>query len=316
MMLSRLVSEAGLPPIVEATRIDDQGFGLDNVLTRATLEDGTEVLLRFNPAEKRAPRLRALFLARHQVGAPRLYASDDEGTSLLAFVPGRSLAEQIADIGADDQVWKRAGAAFARVHAVKFPAPLQGEFGANELVLTPLDPADQLHGNLDSVQPWVREEQRHILPAVDSLHQLIDRYAAEIRSETPCLTHGDANLLNVIVNEDAVTLIDWDTPAVRYPLDELSALDEHVYLCDGGAGLPPAFFSGYGRDVSVDLLLIYRMVGCLGWLSGDEWSDWAADKALPPSARHRLKRWHGRLLRWTQQIPDLTRAVESHSMSW
>lgn len=307
-VLTRLVAEAGLAPVVEAAEIDDQGHGLDNTLIRATLEDGTEVLLRINPAKPTDPRVRARFLAQARVGAPRTYASDDSGAALLEFVPGRTLAEQLADGMADDRIWAGIGAAFARVHAVKFPAPLQGQLGPTELVLAPLDPVDQLHANVDRVQPWVQGNQPHLLPAIDSLHQLIDRRGAEIRSETPCLIHGDVNLLNIIVSEDAVTLIDWDGPAVRYPLDELSALDEHVYLC-GGAGLPSAFFTGYGRDVAADLLLIYRIVGCLGWLSGDDWTEWADDESIPPPARQRLMRWHERLLRWTQRIPDLTRAI-------
>ena len=45
----------------------------------------------------------------------------------------------------------------------------------------------------------------------------------------PCLTHGDANLLNITVAAQ-VTLIDCDFTAIRYLLAELSALDGHVYL--------------------------------------------------------------------------------------
>jgi hypothetical protein len=45
---------------------------------------------------------------------------------------------------------------------------------------------------------------------------------------------------------------------VRYPIDELSALDQHVYL-NGAKGLPAAFNDGYGREVPRDLLLAYGM---------------------------------------------------------
>lgn len=76
------------------------------------------------------------------------------------------------------------------------------------------------------------------------------------RAEVPCLAHGDSNPLNIIVGGHAVTLIDWDLPAVRFPLAELSALDEHVYLA-GRDGLPPVFFTGYGRTVPADLLLAW-----------------------------------------------------------
>jgi hypothetical protein len=81
----------------------------------------------------------------------------------------------------------------------------------------------------------------------------IGHRASNIRADVPCLTHGDANLLNITVAEQ-VTLIDCDFTAIRYLLAELSALDEHVYLT-AGIGLPPAFFAGYGRAVPADLLL-------------------------------------------------------------
>ena len=102
-----------------------------------------------------------------------------------------------------------------------------------------------------------------------------------------------------------MTLIDWDFPAVRYPIDELSALDEHVYL-NGATGLPAAFFDGYGREVPRDLLLAYRMVGCLNWLSSDDWDQWARDTTVPAPARNRLDRWHDRLVEWVDQTPQLS----------
>jgi len=40
--------------------------------------------------------------------------------------------------------------------------------------------------------------------------------------EVPCLVHGDSNFHNVIVGADS-DLIDWDGPAVRYPLDHAAA---------------------------------------------------------------------------------------------
>ncbi|HET9561908.1 MAG TPA: hypothetical protein VFP01_07370 [Propionibacteriaceae bacterium] len=131
----------------------------------------------------------------------------------------------------------------------------------------------------------------------------IGHRAGNIRADVPCLTHGDANLLNITVAEQ-VTLIDCDFTAIRYLLAELSALDEHVYLT-AGIGLPPAFFAGYGRAVPADLLLAYRKFGCLRWLSSAQWKRWEVDRAMPASARRRLRRWHQRLLEWVTRMPAL-----------
>ena len=56
-------------------------------------------------------------------------------------------------------------------------------------------------------------------------------------------------------------------PVGPVSLAELSAL-EHAYL-HGLDGLPAAFFAGYG-EVSARLVLAYWIVGCIGWLSGDD----------------------------------------------
>ena len=143
--------------------------------------------------------------------------------------------------------------------------------------------------------------------ALDRVATFVAAHATEIRAEAPAITHGDTNLLNIIASDRAVQLIDWDFPMVRYPLAELSALDEHAYL-HGLDGLPGAFFSGYGQ-VSAELLLAYRIVGCIGWLSGDDWDEWNADPNLPEVARTRLQRWRHRLLEWAKATPVLSTAL-------
>ena len=307
--LDQLVAAAGLPAVVSTERIDEQCDGLDNLLIKATLADGREVLLRQSGVQDADPTPRAAFLKAHVVGAPCLLAASCGGATLVDFVPGRQLAEMVAIDQVDDRTWALTGVAFARVHAVRFPAPLQGQVNPRSTVLEPLDPVDQLMACLDEARPWLTEHQLGLVPALDHLRAFIRGRAGDIRAEVPCLTHGDANLLNIIVGEHAVTLIDWDFPAVRYPLAELSPLDEHVYL-SGGDGLPPAFFAGYGRTVPADLLLAYRMVGCFNWLSGRDWEPWEADTAMPISARRRLRRWHERLVEWVGRTPDLIRILE------
>jgi Phosphotransferase enzyme family len=172
-------------------------------------------------------------------------------------------------------------------------------------MLHPLDPVDQLLSKINFSTSWVTHHRPNALPALGRLTDFVWRRVGEIRAERPCLVHGDANLLNIIVGDDQVTLIDWDFPGVRYPIDELSALDEHAYL-NGAEGLPAAFFDGYGRDIPRDLLLAYRMVGCLNWLSSDDWDQWAHDSTVPAPARNRLALWHDRLVEWVDQMPQLS----------
>jgi aminoglycoside phosphotransferase (APT) family kinase protein len=308
-VLDQLVVAAGLPSVVSVDPVGEDGDGLDNVLTRATLADGRQVLLRESRARHPDPTLRAAFLKAQDVGAPTLLATSHGGATLVDFVPGRQLAELVATDQADDRTWVLTGAAFARIHAVRFPAPLQGQVNPDSIVLRPLDPVEQLIADVDQASPWLAVHHPGVLPVVALLRGFIRARTREIRAELPCLTHGDANLLNVIVGEQAVTLIDWDFPSVRYPLAELSALDEHVYL-SGGDGLPPAFFAGYGRNAPADLLLAYRMTGCFRWLSSSDWEHWEADTTMPAAARNRLHRWHDRLVEWAGRTPDLARRLE------
>ncbi len=299
----------GLPAVVSTEPVGAKCDGLDNVLTKATLADGRQVVLRESRVQHADPTPRAAFLKIQEVGAPRLLAASCDEASLVDFVPGRQLAELVASDQVADRTWALTGNAFARVHAVRFPTPLQGQVNPDSIVLKPTDPVGQLIADTDQTRPWLAEHQSEVLPAVDHLRAFIRARGPEVRSEVPCLIHGDANLLNIIVGERAVTLIDWDFPAVGYPLAELSALDEHVYL-GGGEGLPHAFFAGYGRTVPADLLLAYRMVGCFRWLSSGEWERWAVDTTIPTSARQRLRHWHERLSTWARRTPDLAHTLE------
>jgi aminoglycoside phosphotransferase (APT) family kinase protein len=308
-VLNRLVSAAGLPSVQTTEPVDELAYGLDNKLTKAVLADDREVLLRISSVEQTPPLVRTRLLQAWGVSVPRLYAATDTGATLWEFVPGRPLGDLVEQASASDRVWHLTGAVFATVHAVRFPAPLQGTLSRSSAVLQPLDPVDQLHVSIADARPWVSRHRPQLLPVLTHLHRFLDRRAGDIRAEQPCLTHGDANLLNVIVGQHAVRLIDWDFPAVRYPLAELSALDEHVYL-HGGTGLPPAFFAGYGRHVPAELLLAYRICGCLAWLSSNDWAHWKADVTMPRAARQRLNRWHDRLLTWAAQTPQLAASLD------
>ncbi|WP_431887629.1 phosphotransferase enzyme family protein [Nocardiopsis alba] len=307
--LNRLVAAAGLPSVTSVRPINGDGDGLDNHLVKAELTDGRAVVLRQSRVESASPESRIGFLRANGVTTPELYAADGEGASLWEFVPGRTLAEAVEADAATDTVWRRTGEALAEVHGVVFPAPLQGPIEVDALTLRPVDPVEELHASLHESAVWVEREHPHLLEALRRVEDFVAERAAEIRAERPTVTHGDINLLNIVVTDDeAVRLIDWDFPTVRYPLAELAAFDEHAYL-HGLEGLPHAFFEGYGRAVPEDLLLAYRVVGCLGWLSSDDWREWDETPDLPGPARTRLRAWHERLLAWADRLPDLVKAL-------
>lgn len=166
------------------------------------------------------------------------------------------------------------------------PSSLQGPINLDGVALRPLDPVEELQTSIRASRSWAADHLVQAHGALDQVAAFIEANTSRIRDERPVLTHGDTNLLDIIVNEHTVTLIDWDYPAVRYPLAELSALDEHAYL-HGLDGLPSSFFTGCGKPVSPELLSAYRVVGCLGWLRSDEWSSWQSDPDLPEPARQR-----------------------------
>jgi hypothetical protein len=135
------------------------------------------------------------------------------------------------------------GEAYQQIHAVEFPAPLCGPFGPERLELAPCDPVALLHSKVEAVEPAVRSQRPTMVTSLARLRDRIDA-GQELRREVPCLVHSDANFHNIVVGTDRVTLIDWDYPAVRYPLEELERLEEHAYL-HGLSELPAAFFAGY-----------------------------------------------------------------------
>jgi hypothetical protein len=242
-------------------------------------------------------------LSLHDVGAPHLYAANDTGAVLVDFIPGETLSALARRRGVGDREWRMVGVAYRRIHAVQFPPPLRGPFGPKHLELTPEDPVDLLHSRVDAAEPAVGSQQPALLPALGRLRERIDARANELRQEVPCLAHTDANFHNIIVGTDHATLIDWDYPAVRYPLEELEALEEHAYL-NGVAELPASFFAGYGKEVSRPLLRLHRIVGCLGSLGSSEWSEMAEDRRFPADLRHMIRGWDQQLRHWILRIDD------------
>lgn len=296
--LDELVSSASLPPVSSVQALDDRGF--DNELLLGVLTDGRQVLLRQNLESASPPLARAAFLSLHQVGAPQLHAANSSGAVLVDFIPGETLAALCRRSPAGDDVWRMVGEAYRRIHAVHFPSGLRGQFGPDRLELEPCDPVELLHSKVNEVELVVRTQRPALTGSLAKLRSRIDARADELRAQQPCLVHSDPNFHNIVVSNERATLIDWDYPAVHYPLEELEALEEHAYL-HGIPGLPAAFLAGYGIEVSRPLLRLYRIVGNLGVLNS-EWSEMAADPRHPANLRSMLAVWDWQLREWLDQI--------------
>lgn len=296
--LDRLVSVAGLPPAESAEPFP--GLGLDNTLLRATLVGGHEVLLRqMRPGP--SPLRRHRFL--EPLGAPRMWAADDGGASLVDFVPGEPLAAVAAAGRLDDVTWRLLGQAFARVHAVRFAPTLQGPYSAAGLTLISHDPAADLLEAVAAAEGWVRTHRPHLADQVPVLRRRIEVNADRLRGRESALLHGDANFHNVVVGLRSVVLIDWDVPEVGDPVRELAGLEGHAYL-HGFRELPSSFHDGYGADVPRDLLRLYRIVGHLQVLSSPGWARMVSGAAdLPAPVVAMLRGFYDG---WSDWVDDLS----------
>ncbi|GAA1598757.1 hypothetical protein GCM10009804_64150 [Kribbella hippodromi] len=295
------MAAASLPPVAETAPLP--GLGLDNQLLLATLVNDQQVLLRQGPASI-SPAPRARFLELHQVGAPRLWAADESGAVLVDFVAGETMVAAAERGAVTDEVWRRLGQAYAQVHRVQFPRTLTGKFGPQGLELSPDDPVENLLTTVDSGEPWVGRHRPYLTGHLARLRSRIKERADEVRAEIPCLSHGDPNWHNVVVGDGSATLIDWDFPAVRYPLDELAGVEEHAYI-HGFAELPAAFFAGYGREVSRPLLRLYRIASCLRTLSSPDWAGMLVDEAMPAGQLAMIRRFYQGWSNWFDDLPGL-----------
>lgn len=277
------------------------GRGFDNDVALVDLVDGDPVVLR-RFREPRAPEgPRAAFLDAHQLPAPRLLASAE--ASLVEFVPGRLLGDLIETGDADDVVWRAVGCAYRQVHDVVFPPGLAGELRPDGLVLRPLDPVAELHAQLETAVDGLARRSPATLAHLPRLHQPVDAAAEPLRQAGTALGHGDINMWNVVVEAGRATLIDWDSPRVGDPAMEVALLDKHAALFNHGAGLPVAFFAGYGARTEPNTS-VHRVVQTVHWVASDDWDEFAADPYLPDAVTERaLGHWLPALLGYLEHLP-------------
>lgn len=173
-ILAALLSRAGLPSAVSVTRQTGRGF--DNQISTVVLADRRCVVLRRFRRPRTPEWVRAHFLARHGIPAPALLAANEHG-SLLEFVDGELLGDLIETRRDTTAVWRMVGDAYRRVHAVGFPSGLAGEdLAPDRFVLTVVDPAQELHAQVERAEPGLRrllpECTRHLRALQDVVEEL------------------------------------------------------------------------------------------------------------------------------------------------
>lgn len=297
-LLHKLVAEAGLP---EITSYEDlQGNGFDHLIVHATLADSQEVVLRSRKKSWPLPVGRARFLTEHDLPAPALLGGNEFAT-LYEYVPGEMLYNRVAEDRMTDDSWRSVGTAFRRVHAVRFPSGLSGPFDAGRLVLEAIDPVQDLHERIAAAVPRLEVSLPFVLPHLPRLHAIIDAYADSLRPAPTALLHGDVFPTNIIVGPDRTTLIDWDFPRVADPAQEVSALDEWMYLAGGGC-LADAFFDAYGpRPPNTGL---YRVTGAIGWFGRGPFNGWEIDFTLDEARTEQVTGWRNSLVAYLTDLGD------------
>jgi hypothetical protein len=299
-LLHEIVATAGLPEVTSFEVLSGHGF--NHEILRATLADGRQVVLRHQQDEPRPlPFGQARFLAEHDVPAPTLLGGSEFAT-LYDFIPGAMLSELVAEDRMTDDRWRSAGTAFRRLHAVRFPPRLKGEFGADELILEPADPVTDLHEMLTDAEPRLKASIPAVVPHLPRLHAVIDEHAEPLRETPTALLHWDVYPANIIIGPTETTLIDWGEPRVGDPAKEIAALDEHLYLINRSQ-LPDAFFETYGPR-SQPNTAIYRLTGAVNWFSHGPFAEWGIDPALPPDLKTRVTHWRAALVAYLTDLGD------------
>lgn len=297
-LLHELVAEAGLPEVTSYQELSGHGF--DHQVVHATLADSQQVLLRSREESWPVPVGRARFLTEHDLPAPALLGGNEFAT-LYEYVPGEMLYKLLAENRMTEALWRSVGTAFRRVHAVRFPSGLSGPFGPDSLTLKPIDPVQDLHERIAAAEPRLEANLPFVLPHLPRLHAIIDAHADPLRLATTALLHNDVFPANIIVGADRTTLIDWDWPRVADPAQEVSALDEWMYLA-GDTHLPEPFFDAYGpRPPNTSL---YRVTGAISWFGRGVFNGWEIDSSLDEARTHQVQGWRDSLVAYLTGLGD------------
>lgn len=303
-LLTELLQQAGLPTAVSVTPLNGRGF-TDQINT-VTLANGRQVILRVL-SKLRTPAFgRAKFLAYHNIPAPALLAATEHAT-LEEFIEGETLGDLIETGRDTDRVWHLVGEAYRRVHAIGFPTGLAAEkLGPEQFVLTPYNPAEELHAQIDKSKPGLQRLIPELLTYLPDLHEMVQAAAPALQAAPTALGHGDINMWNILVAHDRATPIDWDRPCVCDPSMEIALLDKHASLFNR-TGTHPAFFDGYGSPPPEPNTSIHRVVQTLAWATGNDWIDIERDPQVSTELKARHASWLTIML---DHVRDLPRHLE------
>lgn len=296
--LADLLQQAYLPNVVTIRQLTERGF--DNEVYVAQLSGGRQVVLRSwqEPREREEPRAR--FLLTHGVPTPQLLAATPT-CALYDFAPGSLLGDLIETGRATPESWRMVGRAFRRVHAIRFPAGLAGDVQPHQIILSPVDPVEQMHAWITESIPGLRRLAPAVLPYLPALHEIVDRSSVPLRMASTALLHGDDNMWNIIVGENEVSLIDWDGPKIGDPAMEVALLEKHASLFNQ-RGLDRAFFDGYGHPATEPNTSLHRIVQTMQWAAGDDWSSFE-QQDLASDLHARTRNWLQTLLAYVAQLP-------------
>ena len=299
-LLTELLRQAGLPAAVSVTPKTGRGFV--NQISTVTLAGGRQVVLRVFRKPRAPAFARARFFAHHGVPAPALLAATEDA-ALEEFVEGETLGDLIETGRDTDRVWRMVGEAYRRVHAVGFPSGVAGEkLGGDQFILTPYDPAEELHALIDEAEPELRRRLPGREAYLPDLHEVVRAAAAALQAAPTALGHGDVHMWNVLVAHYRATPVDWDAPRVGDPAKEIALLDKHASLFNR-TGIRPAFFDGYGSTPVEPNTSIHRVVQTLQWAASDDWIDTERDPLVSAELKARHASWLPILLDHVRDLP-------------
>ena len=301
-LLSELLGQAALPPARETRLLTGKSF--ERKVFIVGLTDGRTVVLRQWPHRQAPEHSRALFLEMHGVPAPRFLAGSDEG-SLHEYAPGELLGDVI-DANRDlPDVWRAVGTAYRKVHAVRFPSGVTGDVETDRVILRVTDPVSQMHAWIVELARGLDALHPEATGLVREMHALVDQSGQALTTSATSLLHGDVNMWNILVDEGAASLIDWDEPRIGDPAKEIALLDKHAWLFND-SGLDNAFFEGYGAPAAEPNTSLHRVVQTTRWATSSDWVNFET-LFLAPEQLERTRRWKTALRRY---VADLDAHIE------
>lgn len=278
--MKQLLAEAGLTSPVAS--VEPMSGGVGNTMSLATLEDGTQVVLREytwgtraeylgrHGADTQGRRKEAYLLEKARAAgvpvpvvlAQRQGSDDPDGdvpAMLQTFVRGRSLYEALRDGRAD--LLQDVGATLRKIHTITFPGQRTGWI-AGETVA----PNTATWGGFVAAQ--MQRTTQRVLQAADhsaAIGELLRRLPGGIEPDPPVLVHNDATPGNVMVDDERVTgWCDWESAYVGCATWDLVRMDA---LVRSWLGMDTtALYDGYGV-APPQPALDASMLACVLWIA-------------------------------------------------